>query len=183
MNIFDLGVQDSERSAAAALAARLTKDPDLTDYTTTWTVRGAPHLHRPADMPTLAARLWPLSDADATTRMSRPRGVTEGRAALTAVAEALRKVVTKPMTKGEASGQITPLIPKELTAWCRGCDTTHVQDPIFRLAVLPAGLIFDTTQKTVTFKPMPKRQKIPTETKGFTDLLQAYLHLHGPAGP
>ena len=183
LNIFDLGVQDSERSAAAALAARLTTNPDLTDYTTTWTVRGAPHLHKPTDMNTLAARLWPLSDADATTRISRPRGVTEGRAALTAVATALRKVVTKPMTKGEASSKITPLIPKELTAWCRGCDATHVQDPIFRLAALPAGLVFDTTQKTVTFKPLPKRPAIPTETKGFNDLLLAYLRLHGPAGP
>ncbi|MCS7479781.1 winged helix DNA-binding domain-containing protein [Umezawaea endophytica] len=183
LTVFDLGVQDSERSAAAALAARTTTNPNLTDYTTTWTVRGAPHLHRPTDMPTLATRLWPLSDADALTRMSRPRGITNGRAALTAVATALRKVVTKPMTKGEASNKITSMIPTELTAWCRGCNTTHVQDPIFRLAALPAGLIFDTTQKTVTFTPLPKRPAVPTETKGFTDLLLAYLTLHGPAGP
>jgi len=183
LDVFDLGVQDSERSAAAALAARLATDPDLTAYSATWTVRGAPHLHRPADLPTLAERVWPLSDADAVTRMSRPRGVVEGRAALASVASALRKVVTSPMTKGEASGLVTPLIPEELTAWCRGCDTTHVQDPIFRLAVLPAGLVFDVTQKTVTFQAMPKRRAVPKETKGFTDLLLAYLRLHGPAGP
>ncbi|MEO6087665.1 MAG: winged helix DNA-binding domain-containing protein [Umezawaea sp.] len=181
--VFDLGVQDSERSAAAALAARLESDPDLTAYPVTWTVRGAPHLHRPADLPSLAARLWPLSDTDAVTRMSRPRGVAEGRAALAAVANALREVVTRPMTKGEASGLITPLIPTELTAWCRGCDTTHVQDPVFRLAVLPAGLVFDVSRKVVTFTPMPKRRAVPRETKGFTDLLLAYLRLHGPAGP
>lgn len=181
--VFDLGVQDSERSAAAALAARLESDPDLTAYPVTWTVRGAPHLHRPADLPSLAGRLWPLSDNDAVTRMSRPRGVTEGRAALAAVANALRKVVTAPMTKGEASGLITPLVPAELTAWCRGCDVTHVQDPVFRLAVLPAGLVFDTSRKTVTFTPMPKLWAVPRETKGFTELLLAYLRLHGPAGP
>jgi hypothetical protein len=181
--VFDLGVQDSERSAAAALAARLADDPDLSAYPVTWTVRGAPHLHRPAELPALAAKLWPLSDADAVTRMSRPRGVTEGRAVLAAVAGALREVVTGPMTKGEASGLITPMVPKEVTAWCRGCDATHVQDPVFRLAVLPAGLVFDVTRKTVTFTPMPKRRVVPKETKGFTDLLLAYLRLHGPAGP
>jgi len=183
LTVFDLGVQDSEHSAAASLAARLSSDPDLSAYTVTWTVRGAPHLHRPAEVPALAARLWPLSDADAVTRMSRPRGVTEGRAMLAAVAEALREVVTEPMTKGEASGLITPLVPKEVTAWCRGCGTTHVQDPIFRLAVLPAGLVFDVTRKTVTFMPLPKRRAVPKNTKGFTDLLLAYLRLHGPAGP
>ncbi|HEX6343473.1 winged helix DNA-binding domain-containing protein [Umezawaea sp.] len=183
LDVFDLGVQDSERSAVAALAARLPTAPDLAKYTTTWSTRGAPHLHRPADVPTLAAKLWPLSDDDATTRMSRPRGVTRGREALTAVANALRQVVTAPMSKGEASRLITPLVPQDLTAWCRGCDTTHVQDPIFRLAVLPAGLIFDTKQKAVTFTPMPDRPEVPRETKNFTDLLLAYLRLHGPATP
>jgi hypothetical protein len=183
LTVFDLGVQDSERSAAAALAARLAGEVDVSAYPVTWTVRGAPHLHRAADLPALAARLWPLSDADAVTRMGRPRGVVEGRSVLAAVARALREVVTKPMTKGEASGLVTPLVPAEVTAWCRGCDVTHVQDPIFRLAVLPAGLVFDGARKTVTFVPMPKRRGVPAETKGFVDLVLAYLRLHGPAGP
>ncbi|MET1074627.1 MAG: crosslink repair DNA glycosylase YcaQ family protein [Umezawaea sp.] len=183
LRVFDLGVSDSERSAAAALAARLAVDPDLTAYPTTWTVRGAPHLHRPADFPALAARVWPLSDADAIARMSRPRGVSAGLAALTAVATALREVVTSPMPKGEASRLITPLVPPEVTAWCRGCDATHVQDPVFRLAALPAGLLFDPALKTVTFVPTTPWPGVPSATKGFEDLLLAYLRLHGPAGP
>ncbi|PRY46787.1 winged helix DNA-binding domain-containing protein [Umezawaea tangerina] len=183
LRVFDLGVQDSERSAAAALAARLADDPDTGGYPTTWTVRGAPHLHRTADLPALAARLWPLDDADAMTRMSRPRGVESGLAALTAVASALREVVTSPMTKGEASGLVTPLVPPEVTAWCRGCDATHVQDPVFRLAVLPAGLVFDPAEKTVTFVPTSPWPGVPTATAGFEDLVLAYLRLHGPAGP
>jgi hypothetical protein len=183
LNVFDLGVQDSERSAAPALAARLAKDPDLSKFTATWTVRGAPHLHRPHDFPALAARLWPLSDADAIARMSRPRGVSEGRSVLASVASALREVVKSPMTKGEASGLITPLVPPSVTAWCRGCDTTHVQDPIFRLAALPAGLIFDVEQKTTTFVRVPRWPGVPSSSEGFLDLLHAYLRLHGPAGP
>ncbi|WNV82406.1 winged helix DNA-binding domain-containing protein [Umezawaea sp. Da 62-37] len=183
LRVFDLGVSDSERSAAAALAARLAVDPDLDDYTATWTVRGAPHLHRPADFPALAARVWPLGDADAIARMSRPRGVASGLAALTAVASALREVVTAPMTKGEASRLVTPLVPPEVTAWCRGCDATHVQDPVFRLAALPAGLVFDTAPKTVTFVPTSPWPGVPSSTVGFEDLLLAYLRLHGPAGP
>ncbi|NUT48685.1 MAG: winged helix DNA-binding domain-containing protein, partial [Saccharothrix sp.] len=47
LRVFDLGVQDSERSAAPALAARLDRVPDLAAaFTLTWSVRGAPHWHR-----------------------------------------------------------------------------------------------------------------------------------------
>jgi hypothetical protein len=183
LTVFDLGVQDSERSAAPALAARLPKDADLSRFTTTWTLRGAPHLHRPADFPALAARLWPLSDADAIARMSRPKGVTRAREALAQVAEALRDVVRKPMTRGEASERLTPEVPPEVTAWCRGCGATHVTDPIFRLAVLPAGLRFDPDQKTTTFVRQDDWPGVPAETEGFTDLVLDYLRLHGPAGP
>jgi hypothetical protein len=182
LRVFDLGLQDSERSAAPALAARLDHVPDLTTLTLTWSVRGAPHWHRPDDVPDLAARLWPLSDADAVARMNRPP-VEDGRAALHEVASALRAVVTEPMTKGEASSRPTSEVRPEVTGWCRGCDTTHVLDPIFRLAVLPAGLRFDPAEKTVTFVPLENRRAVPDTSRGFDALIADYLRLHGPAGP
>ncbi|WP_447005693.1 DNA glycosylase AlkZ-like family protein [Saccharothrix isguenensis] len=182
LRVFDLGLQDSERSAVPALAARLDRVPDPTTFTLTWSVRGAPHWHRPDEVPDLAARLWPLSDADAVARMNRPP-VEDGRAALHEVASALREVVTEPMTKGEASSRLTARVRPELTGWCRGCDATHVLDPVFRLAVLPAGLRFDPAEKTVTFVPLENRHDVPDASRGFDALISDYLRLHGPAGP
>ncbi|MFT7840746.1 crosslink repair DNA glycosylase YcaQ family protein [Saccharothrix sp. BKS2] len=182
LRVFDLGLQDSERSAVPALAARLDVVPPLDDaFTLTWTVRGAPHRHRARDVPALAARLWPLGDADAVARMGRPP-VTEGLRVLREVAAALRDVVTGPMTKGEASARLTPLVPPEVTDWCRGCGATHVLDPVFRLAVLPAGLRFDPDERGVVFVPLEDRREVPERAEGFGELITHYLGLHGPAG-
>jgi hypothetical protein len=182
LRVFDLGLQDSERSAVPALAARLETVPPLGDaFTLTWSLRGAPHRHRAAEVPALAARLWPLSDADAVARMNRPP-VTEGLRVLHEVASALRDVVTGPMPKGEASAKLTPLVPPEVTGWCRGCGATHVLDPVFRLAVLPAGLRFDPDERGVVFVPLEGRREVPTRAEGFAELITAHLRLHGPAG-
>ncbi len=179
LRVFDLGVQDSERSARPALAARLPTTPDLAGFVLTWSVRGAPHWHRPDALPALADALWPLGDADAVTRMNRPP-VTEGLRVFRQVVEALKSVVDRPMTKGEASNRLTPLVPPEVTGWCRGCRATHVQDPIFRIAVLPAGLTFDPAEKTVTFVP-DRTRAVPDANRGLP--VHDYLRLHGPAGP
>ncbi|MFI9011331.1 DNA glycosylase AlkZ-like family protein [Actinosynnema sp. NPDC053489] len=182
LRVFDLGLQDSERSAVPALAARLDRVPDLDPFTLTWSVRGAPHRHRADEVPALAARLWPLSDADAVARMGRPP-LADGLAALREVATALREVVTGPMTKGEASSRLTARVRPDVTAWCRGCEATHVLDPVFRLAVLPAGLRFDPRAKAVTFVPLEGRPEVPESSRGFDALVADYLRLHGPAGP
>lgn len=182
LRVFDLGLQDSERSAVPALAARLARVPELDGFTLTWSVRGAPHWHRADEVPALAARLWPLSDADAVSRMNRPP-VQDGLEVLHEVASALREVVTGPMTKGEASSRLTAKVRPDVTAWCRGCDATHVLDPIFRLAVLPAGLRFDPAEKAVTFVPLEGRREVPRASRGFEALIADYLRLHGPAGP
>lgn len=182
LRVFDLGLQDSERSAVVGLAARLATVPELDAFTLTWSVRGAPHWHRTDEVAALAARLWPLSDADAVTRMNRPP-VADGLEVLHEVAAALREVVSGPMTKGEASSRLTAKVRPEVTAWCRGCDATHVLDPVFRLAVLPAGLRFDPAERTVTFVPLEGRREVPRANEGFEALIADYLRLHGPAGP
>lgn len=182
LRVFDLGVQDSTTgSAALSLSARL-DDPDASGFTVTWTVRGAPHLHRPEELPALAKALWPWSNADALARMSRPK-VDAAVDALRQTAKAMRAIVTKPMTKGEISTTLTPKAPKQTVESCHGCKTDHVSDPIFRLAALPAGLRIITGEKTITFERIPKWSGVPGKTGDFGDLVVKYLRLHGPAGP
>ncbi|WP_245719088.1 DNA glycosylase AlkZ-like family protein [Micromonospora rhizosphaerae] len=72
LDVLDLGVQDTPYgSARLALAARVPAAAGLDDdrLELVWSIRGAPHLHRRAELPALAAALWPLSDADAARRL------------------------------------------------------------------------------------------------------------------
>ncbi|MFD4670870.1 winged helix DNA-binding domain-containing protein [Lentzea sp. NPDC058450] len=180
--VFSLGVQDNTAGAAVlSLAARL-KAPSTEDFTHTWSVRGAPHLHRAGELKAFSRALWPWSDADARARAARPK-VDDMLAALRHIATAMRSIVTKPMTKGDLSKALTPLAPQQTVEPCRGCGTDHVSDPIFRLGALPAGLRIIPEEKTVTFERIHGWPGVPRITAGFDELIHRYLTLHGPAGP
>ncbi len=182
LEVFSLGVQDNTSgSALLSLAARL-DSPSVDEFTVTWTVRGAPHLHRAGELKAFARALWPWSDADALSRASRPK-VDDMVTSLRHIATAMRSIVTKPTTKGDLSTALTPLAPKQTIEECRGCKTSHVSDPIFRLAALPAGLRIIPAEKTVTFERIPQWPGVPKKTAGFDELVRRYLTLHGPAGP
>ena len=104
--VLALGVQDTPYgSARLALAARGAADPDDDRLELVWSMRGAPHLHRRAELPTLAAALWPLSDADAARRIRGQirAGARLGLAAFRATAEAFQAVVTTERERGEVS--------------------------------------------------------------------------------
>jgi len=51
----------------------------------------------------------------------------------------MAEVVTRPMTKPEASAAVTEHLPDELSGFCEPCGSVHVYELLFRCAALPAG--------------------------------------------
>ncbi|MDQ3537708.1 MAG: winged helix DNA-binding domain-containing protein [Actinomycetota bacterium] len=191
LNVFDLGVQDTNvGSARLALAARLKAGhaDAVTDpaFTLLWSFRGAPHLHRTRDLPALAGALWPISDADAIARLAAERGPLKdagvrGLEAFTAAAQAMRAVVTGPVTKGDVSTAVTARLPAAYAYDCRSCQATHVYAGLFQLVGPFAGVRLLPDHAPTTLAPLGDPPPLPPESTGPGDLIRAYLRLHGPA--
>jgi hypothetical protein len=161
--VVDIGLQDTQvGSAQLALAARTTGPVSLDRYELAWTLRGAPHHHRPGELRRWAGELWPWSDTDARARLmwQKSRTVTDGLTALETyrlIAESMRQVVTKPMTKGAASAEVTKLMPPGQRKDCPGCKSTHIYEQPFRLGALPGGLRLRAGETGLLLEPLPKR--------------------------
>ncbi|WP_020578527.1 winged helix DNA-binding domain-containing protein [Actinopolymorpha alba] len=195
LGVFDLGVQDTTfGTARLALAARLPEplpggeDPlaDEETFALLWSVRGAPHVHRRADLPGLARALWPRSEADATARLAAERKALKAAGipaldAFTAAAQAVRAVVTKPLGKGDVSAAVTARLPDAYAYDCRGCRARHVYGGLFQLVGLPAGVRHEPDTSPPILAPLEGRPPIPTSAKGVGAFIRAYLRLHGPA--
>ncbi|MFB9442085.1 winged helix DNA-binding domain-containing protein [Dactylosporangium vinaceum] len=173
-------------SARQALAARCT-DPRGGDLTLAWSTRGAPHLHRPADLPDLAGALWPLSDADAAARYATgqlPKAAAElGLAAFSATAAALREVVRRPTAKGEVSRAVSDLVPPELTYDCKPCGARHISGGLLQLAGLGGGVRLEEDAAKTVLAPIAPRPKQPAKASGTAEFIKVYLRLLGPATP
>jgi hypothetical protein len=188
--VLDIGVQDTGPDGARwALAIRGMDVSSLPgdELVLLWTIRGAPHFYRRSDLSRVAAEVQPLSDADAGKRIfdaAKPlKAAGIGNlAALQAVAEAMRSIVVKPMSKGEVSTRLTRLMDPPYRRFCRPCNATHLYEMPFRLAALRAGLELqpDTSppvlQRIRGFRPGPRRSK-------GAELIRTYLRLLGPATP
>lgn len=185
--LLDLGVQEyTPGSVQVALAARTSAD--LTDdrLLLVWAARGAPHLHRRTELPALARALWPFSDADATARIQSQQirdGMKLGIAAFTATAEAMQKVVTKSMPRGEVSTEVSKLVPKSLTYDCRSCRARHIAGNVWQHAGLAGGVQVESRGKDATLGPIKDWPGVPTENQGIDGLIELYLRMLGPATP
>jgi hypothetical protein len=193
--VLGLGVQDTPPGALrAALSARLVDplppDADLTAgglLTLVWSHRGAPHLHRTAELPALAAACWPRDDADAAARLGwqRARLAAVGGAARSAyrtVADAVHTVLDRALTKGTLSAAVTAHIPPELAPYCRPCGTHHVSEQLLRLAALPAGARLRSDGRPLLIEPIPGWAGPPADDDAGTAALQAtYLQFCAPA--
>lgn len=183
--VTELGVQDTPSGTARlAIAARTTADPDDDRLAMVWSTRGAPHLHRRADLPFVAAALWPLSDADARSRIATARireGAKLGIEAFRVTARAMRDVVTAPMAKGVVSGEVTARIPESLTFFCQPCGARHLSGALFQQVGVASGTQLVQDAPTTTLAPVKDWPGVPDVAKGTADLAWTYLTLLGPA--
>jgi len=186
--VLDLGVQDTGADAARwALAVRGLDDVPAEELVLVWTLRGAPHVYRRADLPGVAAATAPFSEADAAKRVfdgARPLRAA-GIPVLTALdtmAAHLREVVTAPTVKGEMSRQLTERVDPPYLRDCRPCGAVHVYEQTFRLAALRAGLELVPDTSPPVLRPVPGLTPA-TEVPAHLDVVRGCLRLHGPATP
>ncbi len=191
--VLDIGVQDTGPDGARwALAARGVAPPPEhpppeEELATVWTLRGAPHVYRRADLPGVAAATAPFSDADAGKRIFdaaaplRAAGIPN-LVALDVIAGAMRSIVTAPMVKGEMSTRLTAVLDEPYLRSCVPCGAVHAHEQAFRLAALRAGLELEPGTSPPVLRPVPGL--VPAdEVPERLDVVRAYLRLLGPATP
>ncbi|UZN04889.1 winged helix DNA-binding domain-containing protein [Cellulomonas sp. S1-8] len=196
--VLDGGAQDTGPDGALwALALRgvavtAADRPPTLAYA--WTLRGAPHAYRRADLREVEHAVRPWSDADAAKRMfdaARPlkaAGIAPTQA-LAQVARAMREIVVQPTVKGDLSTALTAAMPEAYLRACRPCGTTHMYEQTFRLAALHAGLELDAGTSPPVLRRIPgwPSTRIGATTPAAPgtpfDLVRTTLHLLGPTTP
>jgi len=186
--VLDLGVQETGPAGAGrwALQVRGLLDPPEGELVTAWTLRGAPHTYRRADLAGVAAATWPWSDADAAKRILD--GARPLRAAgipvldaLAHVAAQMRDVAREPTAKGDMSGALRERLPEPYLRSCVPCDAVHAYEQTFRIAALHAGLVL----RPGTSPPVLEQTGVQpaAEVPGRLDVVRVHLRLFGPSTP
>lgn len=186
--VLDAGVQDTGPDGAPwALVVRGVDVSSLSadEVVMLWTVRGAPHLYRRADLPSIITAVQPYSEADAAKRIfdaAKPLKAA-GIAVLDAldtVAAEIRKVVTAPMVKGDVSTEITKRMAEPYLRFCRPCQATHLYEQPFRLGATRARLELESGTSPPVLRPIPDLEPAGRADDRH-DAIRGYLHLLGPA--
>jgi hypothetical protein len=182
--LLDAGVQDTGpdgsrwalaiRGAPTAALRRGAPPPDT--LALAWTLRGAPHAYRRRDLAEAATATAPWSERDAAKRVfdastTFRRGGLGVLDALATVAATMRRIVARPMVKGEVSRRLADELGEPFTRFCRPCNAVHLYEQTFRLAALQAGLVLQPGTSP------PVLERVP----GWA--APAYRHLAGEASP
>ena len=188
--VLDAGVQDTGPEGAGwALLQRGVDVAALADdaLVTVWSLRGAPHVYRRADLASVAAALEPWSEADAAKRIfdaARPLRAAglDVREAMAVLAGVMREVVTAPMVKGEMSARLAQRLPEPYLRSCVPCGAIHPYEQPFRLAALRAGLVLQPGTSPPVLEPLPgfAPDRAPEARH---DLVRVTLRLLGPVAP
>lgn len=185
--VLAIGVQDTGPDGARwALANRGLADPDPAELVLLWTVRGAPHCYRRADLAHVLAAAAPYSEADAAKRVHdaakplRAAGIPV-LTALDVVAAELRGLVPDRLVKGQLSGAVSARLPPPYLRECVPCGrVVHVWEMPFRLAATRAGLELEPGTSPPVLRRLP--ELLPSPDERF-DLVRLGLRLLGPATP
>ena len=192
--VLDYGIQDTGADGAAwALSNRGAPGAVPDDLTVAWTLRGAPHAYRRADLAAVALATAPLSEADAAKRIfDAAKPLKAARIpvldALRTVAGHLRDIVTEPMVKGQVSGRLSEVLDPVFLRFCRPCDTTHIYEMPFRLASLQAGLELEPGTSPPVLRraaglQAPMVGQLAGRAEARVDVIRNYIRFHGPARP
>jgi hypothetical protein len=190
--LLDYGVQDTGPDGAPwALAIRGALPPGPDELAYAWTLRGAPHAYRRADMDGVAVATAPFSEADAAKRIfdaARPlraAGIPALKA-LRVVARHLGDIAAEPIAKGEASTRLTSLLDEPYLRSCRPCDAIHAYEMPFRLAALHAGLELEAGTSPPVLRRLPGADveaydRLGGEASPRLDVIRNHLRFYGPA--
>jgi DNA glycosylase AlkZ-like len=192
-DVLDIGVQDT--GSDGALWALVNRGVDIegadepeNDLIWAWTLRGAPHVYRRADIAAVAAATAPYSSADAGKRIfdaARPlraAGIDPGDA-LDEIAGHLREIIVQPTVKGELSRKLTARLNAPYLRDCRPCGAVHAYEQPFRLAALRAGLELQPGTSPPVLQAIPGWRGPAAEVPARLNVVRAYLRLLGPATP
>lgn len=193
--VLDIGVQDTGTDGARWALANRGVDIDIQeagkpspDLVLAWTLRGAPHVYRRADIAAVAAATTPYSSADAGKRIFdaakplRAAGIDPGDA-LDEIAGHMREIVAQPTGKGELSRELTARLDAPYLRNCRPCNAIHAYEQPFRLAALRAGLELQPATSPPVLQRIPGWRGPADEVPVRLDVVRAYLRLLGPATP
>lgn len=194
VDLLDVGVQDTGADGALwALANRGAPAPGADELVYAWTLRGAPHAYRRADIADIVTATAPFSEADAAKRIfdaSKPfkdAGIPVLEA-LQEVAAELRTIVTKPTIKGDASGRLSNVLDEPYLRFCRACNATHIYEQPFRLAALQAGLELQEGTSPPVLRRVPELRPARFASAGDAsnprfDVIRCHLRFFPGAGP
>ncbi|RZS43176.1 winged helix DNA-binding protein [Herbihabitans rhizosphaerae] len=185
VGVLDVGLHDAPASSADIALAVRTGDPRAAEdpsLVRVLSVRGAPHLHRRADLPRLRDALRPRDDRDLLALLGGHgpafvESTVDTLAMVDEVVELMRaRFPGERASKGELSGAISPHLPPPARPWCEGCGSAHVIEGLFRVGTLLAGIEFEWRDRRLSFLPPSTMDS----QGGDAALVRAFVHYAGP---
>ena len=189
VELLDYGVQDTGPDGAVwALLARGAPAFPGDELALAWTLRGAPHAYRRDELAAIAVATAPYSEGDAAKRIfdaSKPLKSAEIPVldALTVVADAERKIVSKPTIKGDLSSGLRAALDEPYLRWCNPCQAIHPYEMPFRLAALQAGLELDAGTSPPVLRRIkgmkaPRFRRLAADALPHHDVIRNHLRFY-----
>jgi hypothetical protein len=184
----DLGVQDTGPDGAAWALAIRGANPATEDLVLAWTLRGAPHFYRRAEVAAVAAATAPWSEADAAKRIFDAAKPLKAAGipvleALDEVGAQMRAIASRPVSKGEMSTELTRRLDPPYLRDCVPCGAVHAYEQPFRLAALRAGLELEPGTSPPVLRRIPSWRGPAGTVPDHLDPARGVLRLLGPATP